>query len=458
MNAIAGAQCATTPPDIAPLLVAMRHRASGPPRTFAERAITVGASPLCWGGRLAVDAETSEARAALIAFLRGEITELNGVSDGYAFIAATDNGLVAGRDRLGVKPLYWTGPGETVMFASELKALTETQRPVHAFPPGHTWTAASGLRRRPDLNDAPDSEPEEAPAGALRTALNNAVQRRLPSSGEAGILLSGGLDSSIIATVAHRHAAGVRTFYAGTPDSEDRLHARAMARSLGARHHERIFHTTDARRVLPEVIFHLESFDYPLVRSAIANYMASGAASNHVSSVLCGEGADELFAGYEKLKRLPLEELDNHLWEMLIAGHNTIFQRVDRINAAHGMAGLMPFLDADVVDVAFRVAPCHKIHGENRTEKWIMRVAFEDSLPVGVAWRKKRKFSEGSGAAGLLASTAEAEVPDREFLANRTLRNGFQVRNKEEMLYFLLFRECFGDDPAVLDTVGITPR
>jgi len=380
--------------------------------------------------------------------------------DGIFALAISDKGrLFVARDPLGIKPLYYSRKNGSWCFASELKALTGEFQAVGEFPPGHFYDSEQGFERYFQFEQPACvyHQPEKL-AEELKAILDAAVRKRLPPDGEVGVLLSGGLDSSTVGVLARRHTPNVHSFTAGTDDSEDLKHARSLAQKLGTHHHEYIYSLREMLEVLPRVIYHLESFDYLLVRSSIPNYIASRMASDYVKVVLCGEGTDELFAGYDHLKKQGSgAELNSMLAEMVFSCHNTGLQRVDRMNMANSVEGRMPYFDLDLLKFALAIPACYKIHPETRTEKWIVRKAFEDDLPDDIAWRRKEKFSVGAGSYELMAQIAENGITDTEFEAERRLSNGHVLRNKEELMYYRLFRDFFGDDPAVLNTVGITP-
>jgi asparagine synthase (glutamine-hydrolysing) len=380
--------------------------------------------------------------------------------DGIFAFAIHDNGrLFVARDPLGVKPLYYASRNGSRCFASELKAIPSEYSDVRVFPPGHFYHSDRGFVRyfRFEREACADADPNEL-AENLKAILDSAVQKRLPSDGEVGILLSGGLDSSTVGVLATERASSVHSFAAGTCDSEDLKHARVLADLWGVSHHEYVYSIHDMLDVLPQVIYHLESFDYLLVRSSIANYLASKMAGDYVKVALSGEGSDELFAGYESLKSYASDEsLDTTLRQMVLNCHNTGLQRVDRMNMASGVEGRMPYFDLDLLRFAFTVPACYKVHGDNQIEKWIVRKAFQNDLPHDITWRKKQKFSVGAGSYELISAYTESRISDRELERERRLANGCILRNKEELYYYRIFRDCFGDAPAVLDTVGLTP-
>ena len=194
--------------------------------------------------------------------------------------------------------------------------------------------------------------------------------------------------------------------------------------------------------MLPLVIGHLESFDAWLVRSSLMNYLVGELAAQHVPAVLSGEAADELFAGYDYLQAVSEEQLPAELAEITDRLHNTAFQRVDRCSAAHGLVAHVPFADPEVVEYAQRIPAAYKIYGG--IAKWILRKVAAALLPPRIAWRPKAKFWEGAGVGELLAEHAAAEISDAEFARARRLPNGWLLTDKEELLYYRVFREQFG--------------
>jgi asparagine synthase (glutamine-hydrolysing) len=223
--------------------------------------------------------------------------ELDGM---FAFALADDDRLVLGRDPIGIKPLY-VGRGENGwQFASELKALAGRVGELQTVPPGHVWDSTEGLSRYyevPAATPRSDVSTEEH-RRRLRRTVEKAVQKRLMADVPLGAFLSGGLDSSIIAAIAAREIPNLPTFTVGVEGSPDLLAARRVAEHIGSDHHEVQITLDDVRRDLPEIVYHLESFDRDLVRSAIPNWFVARLAAESVRTLLTGEGADELFAGY----------------------------------------------------------------------------------------------------------------------------------------------------------------
>jgi len=371
---------------------------------------------------------------------------LNELDGSFAFAIDTDDETFVARDPLGLKPLYYGRCNGGIAFASELKALTPFCSDVQVFPPGHFFSSNEGFSEYSSLEDLLTErqvKSEEEAAKRLRTSLERAVDNRMTAvKSEPIVFLSGGLDSSCIAAVASKLNGSLKTFTVGSEEGKDPAFAKEVSRYLGTDHREYTYDFKEMLEVLPDVIYHLESFDPPLVRSAIPNYIVSKMAAEEDSSfVLMGEGADELFAGYEYMKELPsAESVDEESLRITKNGYLSGFQRNDRMALAFGIEFDVPFMDPNVVDLAFSIPVDWKIHGPEKTEKWILRKAFENDLPESVVWRKKSKFSVGSGSSHIMKEYAEEAISDSEFERERQ-NNG--IRSKEELLYYRIFNEQF---------------
>ena len=364
----------------------------------------------------------------------------------FALAAALPGGLFLARDLLGVSPLYYgrTDDGH-LCFASEVKALLAISRDVQAVPPG-TWYADDGFRPYSSVEPQPTNDDSAAAlAAGVRLRLEQAVADRL-GNGVLGCWLSGGLDSSLMAALARPHVDELHMFAAGLEGAPDLHFARQVADYLGTTHHEIVVTLDDLLAALPAVIYHLESFDALLVRSSVTNYLAARYASGYVESVLSGEGADELFGGYAYLKDLSADDIPGELLDITRRLHNTALQRVDRSASAHELVAHVPFLDTEVVRYAMTIPSEMKIRRNGSlVEKWVLRKAGEDVLPDDVLWRTKSKFWQGAGVGDLLAQHAEASIADDEFRRERHLANGWTLNTKEELMYYRLFKEQFGE-------------
>jgi asparagine synthase (glutamine-hydrolysing) len=368
-------------------------------------------------------------------------------------IAAADGRFTVARDVLGMAPLYWVDDGDTVIFASELKAFDEEMRPaVRPFPPGHSWTPDGGLasiRRFPGAapvllqSRANEDEPPAWVFDALRETLIRAVERSLAGRESPGVLLSGGVDSSIITAIAARRAAAagtrLKTFAVGLEDSSDLAAARIVAEHCGTDHHELVYTADDAIEVVPEVVAGLESFDPKLVHSAVPNYFVSRLASRHVKVILVGEGADELFAGYTHYGLHSVgAELHAELLDMLKGMHIGGLQRVDRVAGALGVEPRLPFLDLDVVELAMALPPEWKLVSPARPAKWLLRRAFDGWLPDEVLWRRKEQFGEGTGMNDVLSLHFDQTVSEEDLAAGADVVQP-PLRTREELAYYRMF-------------------
>ncbi|HZE38084.1 MAG TPA: asparagine synthase (glutamine-hydrolyzing) [Stackebrandtia sp.] len=408
-------------------------------------------------------ASDSESALALLRMRGPEaLDRLQGM---WALCTATaDGGFVAARDRLGIKPLYWSRGGASVYFASELRAFPEgVQSSAKVFPPGCYWTPRTGVVRFADA--VGDHDPRqwdgvtaEVAEKTTREVLADSVRRHLMADVDVGVFLSGGLDSSLIAAVAaaeySKAGKRLKTFAVGTAGSPDLVAARQAARFLGTDHHEAVFDAARAIAAVDEVVASVESFDASLIRSAVPNWFLSELASRHVKAVLTGEGADELFAGYDYYHRdhgAP-EELDRELERTLGQLHGLNLQRCDRVTMAHGLEARVPFLDADVIAHAMSLPPQWKGLEPDGMEKGHLRRAFVGWLPENLLWRRKVQFGTGSGAQDLLTPYFDEHVSDAE-LAVENNRSDENLRTKEELAYYRAFRRAL---PAVRPDAVLT--
>lgn len=382
------------------------------------------------------------------------IAKLDGM---FAFVLATPERIIAARDPLGIKPLYMARLSEGLAFASELKAFDGLGlSQVETINPGTMFDSVDGFRewyRMPQ--GAAELEAEEDPEPIwreLRLVLEVAVRKWMVADVEVGSFLSGGLDSSIIAALASRVATRpLKTFSVGTAGSPDLAAARSVAEHIGSDHNEMVFTADELAEIISHVIYHLESADVDLVRSALPTHFATTLARRHVKAVLTGEGADELFAGYayhHAYANKP-RALADELTRSLGAMHNINLQRVDRITMAQGLEARTPFLDRDLIEFAQSIPASLKMKIDEvtheTTEKWILRKACEDLLPTDLVWRKKAQFDEGSGVVDALdqalSKVLGAEPPVE--------------RQSEGALYERLLREKYNNPDLILNNAGM---
>ncbi|MCL6588883.1 MAG: asparagine synthase B [Firmicutes bacterium] len=369
----------------------------------------------------------------------------------FALAIASPQGLVMARDPVGIKPLYYQEVYNNLYFASEIKAFIKSQTPITEFPPGHIYTTDGGYQAYFEIpRDYETNIKWEESLRVLQHKLKQAVQKRLMSDVPLGSFLSGGLDSCLITALIKQDMDELHTFSVSMEQSNDRDYALLAAKYLGTIHHEYILSPGEIWDKLPEIIYYLESFDQSLVRSAVANYFLAKMAAEEVKVVLTGEGADELFAGYAYLDRFSNEEeLHRELWEITSALHNTNLQRVDRMTMAHGLEARVPFLDREMITWAMKLPPAYKRNAAEGVSKWCLREAFrkESLLPEEIILRKKEKFAEGSGVAGILAAMATEKVSEGSYQAE--LSRGTPLRSREEYYYFQIFEAYFGREQAM---------
>lgn len=380
----------------------------------------------------------------------------------FALAINNKDKFLLARDPFGLKPLYYGISGKYMLFASELKAVSPFFKKVKVFPPGHYFTLEKGFVKYFDFSTIIRKRDNKSPenvvfARKLRETLEDAIGKRLKIlESKPSVLLSGGLDSSCVAASTGKYLDNFKTFTVGYKNSEDLSFARDVADYLGTSHFEYSYGLEEMINLLPEVIYYLESFDAPLVRSAIPNYIVSRLASQKNSeTVFTGEGADEIFAGYSYIKKRKISNVETELRRILEYGHRTGFQRDDRMNLAFGIEYDVPFMDYNMIKLAFSIPVNLKIHGEEQTEKWILRKAYEGILPENIVWRKKQKFSVGAGSANIMGKYVDSKISDEEYMQECRLTNGTMIRSKEELLYYRIFTKLFPNS-SVVNTVGRT--
>jgi len=399
----------------------------------------------------------------------GFLEEMNGIFAFALYDREKDSYLIA-RDHIGIIPLY-TGRDQHGNFyvASELKALEGVCNKIEEFLPGHYLYSGDGVIKKwytRDWIDYSAVENNNTSIDDLRSSLEASVHRQLMSDVPYGVLLSGGLDSSIISAVAKKFAPKriesgdkaeawwpqLHSFAVGLPGSPDLAAARKVADHIGTVHHEINFAVEEGLDAIRDVIYHIETYDVTTVRASTPMYLlARVIKSMGVKMVLSGEGADEIFGGYLYFHKAPdPEAFHEETVRKLSKLHLYDCLRANKSLAAWGVEGRVPFLDKEFLDVAMRLNPRDKMISKERIEKWILRKAFEDYLPATVAWRQKEQFSDGVGYNWIdtLKELASREISDEQ-LANAKYR--FPINppmSKEEYFYRSIFSEHFPSDSA----------
>ena len=406
------------------------------------------------------------------------LNRLNGIFAFALWDKAAGRALIA-RDPMGVCPLYWGHDREgRLCVASEMKSLVDTCADVAQFPPGHYYDSASGelvkYYQRP-WRDFDGTAGVEVDTQELREAFERAVHRQLMTDVPYGVLLSGGLDSSLVTAVAARYARHrieeddkaeawwprLHSFAIGLKGSPDLAAAEVAAAALGTVHHGFEYTFEEGLDALPEVIRHIETYDVTTIRASTPMYLlARRIKAMGVKMVLSGEGSDEIFGGYLYFHKAPnAREFHEELVRKLDALHNYDCLRANKSMMAWGVEPRVPFLDREFMDVAMRMDARYKMidktsSGPVRMEKGILRAAFEGYLPESILWRQKEQFSDGVGYGWIdgLKDHAEARVSDRE-LAAASKRFPINPPLTKEAYYYRSVFEEFYPGPAAAETV-----
>ena len=399
------------------------------------------------------------------------VDDLNGIF-GFAIYDVENDEYFIARDHMGVIPLYmgWDQNG-TFYVASELKALEGHCTKIELFPPGHFLSSKDGklvqwYKREWDEFSA--VKENETNISEIKKALEDAVHRQLMSDVPYGVLLSGGLDSSVTSAIAKKYASmrvesndqaaawwpQLHSFSVGLEGSPDLAAAQVVADHIGTIHHEIKFTIQEGLDAIRDVVYNLETYDITTIRASTPMYlMARVIKSMGIKMVLSGEGADELFGGYLYFHKAPnAEEFHDETVRKLNKLHMYDCLRANKSLAAWGIEGRVPFLDKEFIDVAMRINPQNKMINGERMEKWIVRKAFEDILPESVVWRQKEQFSDGVGYSWIdtLKKVVGKAVSDEQ-LNNARYRFPIQTpQNKEEFYYRSIFESYFPSDAAAL--------
>jgi asparagine synthase (glutamine-hydrolysing) len=397
------------------------------------------------------------------------LEDLNGIFAFALYDSENDTYLIA-RDHIGIIPLYmgWDQWGNFYV-SSELKGLSGFCNKIQEFKPGHYLYSKDGVLKqwyKRDWEDFENVKDNVSSVELLRKSLESAVHRQLMSDVPYGVLLSGGLDSSIVSAVAKKYAAHrvetddqkdawwpqVHSFAIGLKGSPDLVAAKKAADHIGTVHHEVNFTVQDGLDAVRDVIYHIETYDVTTVRASTPMYLLSRVIkSMGIKMVLSGEGADEIFGGYLYFHKAPdAKSLHEETVRKLGKLHLYDCLRANKSLAAWGVEGRVPFLDKEFMDIAMRLNPVDKMSGKGKMEKYILRSAFADYLPESIAWRQKEQFSDGVGYNWIdsLKELVNREVSDAQ-LANSKFR--FPVNppmNKEEYYYRSIFAEHFPGDEA----------
>lgn len=398
------------------------------------------------------------------------LEDLNGIF-AFALYDIEDDSYLIARDHIGINPLYIGWDPQGIFYvASELKALESYCNKIEEFLPGHYLSSKEGKMVRwykRDWMDYGAVKNNTSSVEVLREALEASVQRQMMSDVPYGVLLSGGLDSSIISAVAKKYAAKriesgntqdawwpqLHSFAVGLEGSPDLAAARKVAEHIGTVHHEIHFTIQEGLDAIRDVIYHIETYDVTTVRASTPMYLlARVIKSMGVKMVLTGEGADEIFGGYLYFHKAPnAEEFHKETVRKLDKLHLYDCLRANKSLASWGVEGRVPFLDKEFIDVAMRLNPNDKMTGSNgKMEKWILRKAFEHMLPESIVWRQKEQFSDGVGYNWIdtLKELTSSMVSDEQMAKAKETFPINPPLNKEEYYYRTIFNHHFPSDTA----------
>jgi len=477
MAGIAGIQ-GTDNGELERMLEKIKHRGPHEAWINREQGINLGCCELNVGGDSKDGSHhTSDGKRAVVLDGRVYNPEKSGMNDAEAVLhfydrfgtqfaqkldadfacAVSDQGkLILARDAVGVKPLYYGHNDGRLCFASEAKSLVGIADDVKEFPPGYVYSQELGFQRYTcQAAEAPDFESFEQAKKVTYQLMVEAVEKRMKDNAVGGILLSGGLDSSLITYMACQIKPDIECFTVSMQEGQDLPLAKDVTKYLGLKHHILIFGEKEINEILPKAVYHQEMFEESCVHGAIANFLAGRFVSPHTNCVLTGEGADEFFGGYDGQFRQGKnqEEVAIIVDRLINVAPNTALQRLDRLAAANSIETRTPFLDTKVVDFCLKIPISHKIHGPEQVGKWILRQTFEGRLPNHIIYQTKRFFAQGSGVAWIMRSQAEKHISENELTEHNRIDGNPWLSSVEELYYYRMFKETF-PQPAFDRLVG----
>jgi len=397
------------------------------------------------------------------------LDELNGIFSFVLYDNKSNSYLIA-RDHIGIVPLY-TGYDEHGNFyvASEMKAIINVCKTIKEFPPGHyLWSKEGKLKRyyKRSWDDFSNVKDNQTDRKLLKRGLEEAVHRQLMSDVPYGLLLSGGLDSSIIAAIVKKFAQRriesndlrdawwpkLHTFSIGLEGSPDNAAARVVAEHIDSVHHEFTFTIQEGLDALNDVIYHIETYDVTSIRASTPMYLiARKIKSMGVKMILSGEGADEIFGGYLYFHKAPnAEALHIETVRKLQQLHWFDCLRANKSMASWGVEARVPFLDKEFIDIAMNINPADKLVTNGKMEKQLLREVFSDYLPESILWRQKEQFSDGVGYNWIdtLKKVSEEEITDNQ-MENAHFKFPINTPQSKEAYYFRqIFVEHFPTDSA----------
>jgi len=399
----------------------------------------------------------------------GFLNDLNGIF-AFALYDVNEDSFLIARDHMGIIPLYMGWDQDDVFYvSSELKSLEGICSKIKLFPPGHYLKSNDMELKKwynPKWTSFDSVKNAKTSISSIHDSLSAAVKRQLMSDVPYGVLLSGGLDSSITSALAKKFASKriesedkqdawwpqLHSFSVGLKGAPDLKAAKIVSDHIGTIHHEINFTVQEGLDAIRDVIYHLETYDVTTVRASTPMYlMARAIKSLGIKMVLSGEGADELFGGYLYFHKAPnSKEFHEETVRKLDKLHQYDCLRANKSLAAWGIEGRVPFLDKEFIDTAMNINPDDKMIKNGRIEKWVLREAFKDYLPESVLWRQKEQFSDGVGYSWIdsLKELVSKEVSDGDIEKASEIFPVNTPLNKEEYYYRTIFQEHFSSEAA----------
>lgn len=393
----------------------------------------------------------------------------------FAFVVVDGDKIIAGRDPIGVKPMYYGTDDKGRMYiASEMKAICDQCGDFEQFPPGHYYTPETGFVKyyNPVWED-PSKIVEDIDYTKLHDALVESTRRRLMADVPVGVLLSGGLDSSLIASVTKRMADAtgqeLHSFSVGIDASApDLVAAQKVADFIGTTHHEIVFSIEEGLAALEKVIWYTETYDVTTVRASTPMYFLSKYISEMgVKVVMSGEGADEIFGGYLYFFNAPSnEEFSKETVRRVGLLATADCLRADKSTMANGVEARVPFLDRDFLDVAMMIKGSDKApdRAAGKMEKYILRKAFDTKenpyLPEEILWRQKEQFGDGVGYSWIdsIIAYAKEQVSDADFAKAAELFPFNTPETKEAFLFRTMFVKHFPEEQSAKTVMKWIPK
>ena len=415
----------------------------------------------------------SDCEVILSLYRNKGVNFLNDLSGIFAFALydVNKNAYLIARDPMGVMPLYigWD-EFNNLNVASEMKSLVKYCKKIKEFPPGHYYSSNEKKfvkYYKKDWMKYEEVAENKTSIKEIKKSLEDAVKNQLMSDVPFGVLLSGGLDSSIVAALVKKFSQKrvesddkqdawwpqIHSFAIGLENSPDLEASKEAAKHIGTVHHEKTFTIEEGFDAIRDVIYFLETYDVTTIRASTPMYLlARVIRSMGIKMVLSGEGADEIFGGYLYFHKAPnAKEFHKETVRKLDKLHFYDCLRANKSMAAWGVECRVPFLDKDFLDVAMSINPKDKMVGNNKMEKWILRKAFEKELPTSILWRQKEQFSDGVGYGWIdyLKDYTEKNISDKKFEKRKKTFPIHTPKSKEEYYYRSIFEEFYPLDSAI---------